>query len=582
MPSVSAFGPKASAWARRLPAELAAIVVDESALEPAYAEAVARRMAGEPFYVATTIGQARTDLALLVAGAIVEHSYDARRELLDQLTAGTLLVNGAPVANAVVHTPETLAILRDLHLLGDAVLSRSPAEYRYQAALLGRRRAHVAHYPAPGTGVPKARGNPRGSLVIWAPHAPWQQCTAFATAVEEMRRPVCIVAATVPSGPTAARYVTPEGAADALADAAAIVDATPYDPAVAIALANTGVPLAVAATSGACDYVAGVLAYDLHDWRSIARAAYDALGASPPRILETPDTLAALHDVLASASPPAPEGDALVSIVVPTYNRPHELRRALSCFARQTYSNVECIVVNDGGEPVDRIVAEFSFARLVDLEKNSGDMGATPVGAGAARARGTYLGFMADDDVCYPDHLARLVSVLERTGCGMTNGNINVRFVERTPDGSRTTGFSAGLTSHLDPARALVAGGVSITSVLMRRDLFERVGSYSTQLWSVADHELLLRLSLAADSAHVDHATTEWRASTDGGNRSFELTQLMCDQLESMWQRYPRPDRPSLERERSTQLANNRALQPGVPYRQPTIVFGSTTVADYS
>ena len=98
----------------------------------------------------------------------------------------------------------------------------------------------------------------------------------------------------------------------------------------------------------------------------------------------------------------------------------------------------------------------------------------------------------------------------------------------------------------------------------------------------MADHDLVLRLSLKGDSAHVDHATTEWRATSGGGsNRSFDLMQLMCDQLEEMWKRHPYADRPSLQRERATQLANNRALQPGVPYRKPTIEFTTATVADY-
>ncbi len=58
------------------------------------------------------------------------------------------------------------------------------------------------------------------------------------------------------------------------------------------------------------------------------------------------------------------EDRPLVTIITPTYNRRTELQTMLGCIAAQTYPNIESIVVNDGGEPVDDIVAMFPFARL--------------------------------------------------------------------------------------------------------------------------------------------------------------------------------------------------------------------------
>ncbi|MEN6385776.1 MAG: glycosyltransferase, partial [Phycisphaerales bacterium] len=38
-----------------------------------------------------------------------------------------------------------------------------------------------------------------------------------------------------------------------------------------------------------------------------------------------------------------------VSIIVPTYNRPQRLAMALASIAKQTYKDLEVIVVNDNG-----------------------------------------------------------------------------------------------------------------------------------------------------------------------------------------------------------------------------------------
>ncbi len=42
------------------------------------------------------------------------------------------------------------------------------------------------------------------------------------------------------------------------------------------------------------------------------------------------------------------EKQQLVSILIPTYNRPEGLRRALKCITGQTYKNLEIIVSDDG------------------------------------------------------------------------------------------------------------------------------------------------------------------------------------------------------------------------------------------
>ncbi|MGZ9148858.1 MAG: glycosyltransferase family 2 protein, partial [Candidatus Deferrimicrobiaceae bacterium] len=46
----------------------------------------------------------------------------------------------------------------------------------------------------------------------------------------------------------------------------------------------------------------------------------------------------------------------LVSVIVPTYNRPEMLADCLRSILHQTYPNVEIIVVNDGGVDVKKII----------------------------------------------------------------------------------------------------------------------------------------------------------------------------------------------------------------------------------
>ncbi len=65
----------------------------------------------------------------------------------------------------------------------------------------------------------------------------------------------------------------------------------------------------------------------------------------------------------------------MVSVIVPTCNRPERLRAALESVNRQQYQDFEVIVVNDGTFPVESVVTEMNLAgriTLVNHDRNRG------------------------------------------------------------------------------------------------------------------------------------------------------------------------------------------------------------------
>lgn len=112
-----------------------------------------------------------------------------------------------------------------------------------------------------------------------------------------------------------------------------------------------------------------------------------------------------------TASDPSP----LVSVVVPTYNRPSYLRLALASAVAQSYRNLE-IIVCDNASPEDPsgVVAEFNDARI-RLHRNERNLGPTPnTLLGVTMASGKYVAILGDDDVWQPDFIARLLEPLEQ------------------------------------------------------------------------------------------------------------------------------------------------------------------------
>ena len=102
----------------------------------------------------------------------------------------------------------------------------------------------------------------------------------------------------------------------------------------------------------------------------------------------------------------------LVSVVIPTFARPTQLRGCLDALTRQTMptADFEVVVVDDGSpEPLDAVVVEFATRLQVRLlrQENAGPSAAR--NHGAREASSPLLAFTDDDCQPRPEWLERLV-----------------------------------------------------------------------------------------------------------------------------------------------------------------------------
>ncbi|GAG26148.1 unnamed protein product, partial [marine sediment metagenome] len=108
----------------------------------------------------------------------------------------------------------------------------------------------------------------------------------------------------------------------------------------------------------------------------------------------------------------------VVSVLIPTFNRPRYLSEALASALHQSYSNLQVIVVNDGGQDVSSIVNSFSDPRIIFINRKENRGKAFSLNEALARAEGEYIAYLDDDDLYYPNHIETLVDVLEnKTDC---------------------------------------------------------------------------------------------------------------------------------------------------------------------
>ncbi|RIZ71182.1 MAG: glycosyltransferase family 2 protein [Methylococcales bacterium] len=105
----------------------------------------------------------------------------------------------------------------------------------------------------------------------------------------------------------------------------------------------------------------------------------------------------------------------LVSVIIPTHNRPELLLEALASIAGQTMTDWQVIIVDDGSSPIvneQEIKAQFGNKfRVISHADPQG--GPTAKNTGVNAATGKYLAFLDDDDLFAPTYLATAIEALE-------------------------------------------------------------------------------------------------------------------------------------------------------------------------
>lgn len=130
------------------------------------------------------------------------------------------------------------------------------------------------------------------------------------------------------------------------------------------------------------------------------------------------------------------QSEPLVSIIVPIYNAKEHIARCVESIRKQTYRNLEILLLNDGSEDVSYQVCEM-FARvderIVLIDKANSGVAATR-NLGLRRAKGKYLQFVDADDTVQPYATELLVQKAEQTGADLVIAHYNRITQARQPD----------------------------------------------------------------------------------------------------------------------------------------------------
>lgn len=237
----------------------------------------------------------------------------------------------------------------------------------------------------------------------------------------------------------------------------------------------------------------------------------------------------------------------LVSVIVPSYNHAAFIAEALDSVYRQTWANIELIVIDDGSQDgsVDIIresLKSCPFPHRLIARENRGAH--ATINEGIALASGEYLNILNSDDCFTPARIEKMVQHVASTGvdwgfagveiidgsgeaAARVQGNMadKLHFIASSAENSPTLGF------------ALVRHNVAISTgnFFVRRAFFNDIGAFA-DLRYVHDQEFALRATLHAEPVYV--AETLYRYRLHGSNTITEASSSATAETTDMLNRH--------------------------------------------
>jgi hypothetical protein len=231
----------------------------------------------------------------------------------------------------------------------------------------------------------------------------------------------------------------------------------------------------------------------------------------------------------------------LVSVVVPTRDRPFLLRDALQSVARQSYGNWEVIVADDGGgdaAAVARTLEPHAAARVKVVRTEGGKGAARARNLAVAAARGEILAFLDDDDLYLPEHLAELVLAVAPSGAPVAYTE-SAAVEERLDEGRRVEiRRASALPYRYSRSLLLVRNMIPTACWGMRRECFLRWGGFDEGLACAEDWDLLLRYSSHTPFLRIARTTAEVRVRAGAPDSVTQRVPLQPT-CELLYRRYP-------------------------------------------
>ncbi|NOR72208.1 MAG: glycosyltransferase, partial [Methylomarinum sp.] len=240
---------------------------------------------------------------------------------------------------------------------------------------------------------------------------------------------------------------------------------------------------------------------------------------------------------------------ALVSVIIPTLNRPESLLEALASLKAQSYQNWEAIVVNDGGVGMAPLIESIDVRiHYIEHCKSLGQSAAR--NTGLRFAKGDVVCFLDDDDIYLENHLETIINGIKNAGFVYTLAE----YIYKDEGGNLIGKEVPYKDIEYSREQLLVENFIPINTWGIRKSKLDEVGFFDEGMSCLEDWELLIRLSSVCDFTHIPVVTVKVNSTQGGESVTSSNIKNYAEVFADVYKRHNDSCSPSLIKAREQRL----------------------------
>ncbi len=204
-----------------------------------------------------------------------------------------------------------------------------------------------------------------------------------------------------------------------------------------------------------------------------------------------------------------------VSVIIPCYNYADFLKLCLESVLNQTFQDFEIIVVDDySTDHTVEVVFSYKDPRIryIRHEKNLGPSAAFNTGINLSQ--GKYITIIGADDIMKPENLSEKIKILENyPNISLVHSNAEIIDETNQIIGLARKGNIPNKVQREERLfdRLLYGNFIIASSVVVRRECYQKVGFYDTNLRYAEDWDMWLRMATYYEFAYIDTPLIRYR-----------------------------------------------------------------------
>jgi len=215
----------------------------------------------------------------------------------------------------------------------------------------------------------------------------------------------------------------------------------------------------------------------------------------------------------------------MLSIVIPLFNKEESIRYCLNSVFKQSYTNFELIIVNDGStDKSPEIISEFVRDKRLRLIHQSNKGVSAARNEGIRQSNGNWICFLDADDVWdknYLSNVSKLIkkypqaSMIGHAYYQMNTNNILIDF--GLPP--KFEGYIEDYFSHVSSKRRTL---YFTSATCVQRSVFDEIGGFDKRIRRGQDLDMWFRIALNYKIVYCDRRLVYYKVDSENNSKQIK------------------------------------------------------------